>query len=190
MPSTLQWRTGFGWGTLLLPVVTALTAVLATGPVRALALAVALAAGAYAGYRYWQWNASGWRKVHYRAMLAYAGIAARERSAAGQAGKEFDVRYACSELGLLLCGEENRPTVETMLADLSRLEGVFLAGLVERHGAAVLPGAPPDLRHDIIARLRRARMGPQLVIAWVIENTYGGREAARYAVALAAGEAK
>ena len=94
MPSTLQWRTGFGWGTLLLPVVTALTAVLATGPVRALALAVALAAGAYAGYRYWQWNASGWRKVHYRAMLAYAGIAARARSAAGHAGQDFDDRSA------------------------------------------------------------------------------------------------
>ena len=77
-----------------------------------------------------------------------------------------------------------------MLADLGRLQGAFLAGLVERHGAAVLPGAPLDLRHDIIARLRRVRMGPQLVIAWVIENTYGGREAARYAVALAAGEAE
>lgn len=190
MPSNLQWRTGFGWGTLLLPVGAGLTAVLAAGPVRALALAVALVAGGYAGYRYWKWNASGWRKVHYRAMLAYAGIAARERSAAGQAGKEFDVRYACSQLGLLLCGEENRPAVDTMLADLNRLQGAFLAGLVERHGGAVLAGAPPDLRHDIIARLRRVRMGPQLVIAWVIENTYGGREAARYAVAVAAGDAE
>ena len=190
MPSNLQWRTGFGWGTLLLPIVAGLAALLATGAARWIALAVAIAAGGYAVYQYRKWNASGWRKVHYRAMLAYANIAAHERSAAGQAGKDFDVRSACSQLGLLLCGEENRPAVETMLADLARLQGAFLAGLVERHSQAVLPGAPTDLRHDIIARLRRVPMGPQLVIASVIENTCGGREAARYAVALATGDAE
>lgn len=190
MPSTLHWRFGFGWGTLLLPIGALLAALAVSGPVRWIALAVAVGVGIYAVYRYRVWNASGWRKVHSRAMLAYASIAAHERSAAREAGKDFDLYYACSQLGLLLVGEENRPAVERMQADLTRLQGAFLAGLVERHSQAILPGAPLDLRRDIVARLRHMPMGPQLVIAWVIEHTYGGREAAAYAVALAAGDAK
>jgi hypothetical protein len=33
------------------------------------------------------------------------------------------------------------------------------------------------------------QLGPELVIASVIENIYGGPEAARYAIAVASGEA-
>lgn len=187
MPSNLHWRTGFGWGTLLLPIGAGLAALVLTGAAQWLALTLALAAGGYAVYRFRQWNAGGWRKVHYRAMLAYSTIAAQEQTAARETGKDFDLYYACAQLGLLLVGEENRPAVDGMLADLGRLQGAFLAGLVERHAQAVLPGAPRELRDEIIARLRRVRMGPELVIAWVIEGTYGGSEAARYAVAVATG---
>jgi hypothetical protein len=76
-----------------------------------------------------------------------------------------------------------------MLVDLARAQGAFLAGLVERHAAEVLPGAPFELRRDVIVRLRGIGFGPQLVIASVIENIHGGAEAARYAVALATGDA-
>jgi hypothetical protein len=123
-------------------------------------------------------------------MLAYAGIAEREHRLAREVGRKFDVRHACSQLGLLLCGENNQSAVDAMLADLARQQGSFLAGLVERHSAEVLPGPATELRRDIAARLRGVRLGPQLVIAAVIENTCGGQEAARYAVALAVGDAK
>jgi hypothetical protein len=77
-----------------------------------------------------------------------------------------------------------------MLSDLTHLQGAYLAGLVERHAAEVLPGAAYEFRRDLAARLRGIRLGPQLVIASVIENTHGGAEAARYAIALATGDAE
>jgi len=89
----------------------------------------------------------------------------------------------------LLCGEDKKAAVETTLTELTRAGGAYLAALVERHAAEVLPGAPFEMRRDLVAHLRGVRLGPHLVIASVIENIYGGPEAARYAVAVATGDA-
>ena len=187
MASDLKWRMGFGWETILLLVCSSVAAIVSTGASRWLALCVALGAGAHAFYHYRKWNGRAWRKIHFRAMLAYSGIVGREQAFAGQPGPP-DVRSTCSALGLLLCGEDKRTAVEAMLAELDRYEGAFLAGLVERHAAEVLPGASAELRRDVASRLRAIRFGPELVIASVIENIHGGAEAARYAVAVAAGD--
>jgi hypothetical protein len=187
--SDLKWRTGFGWGAALLPICSGLAALLLTGAARWLALAITVLAGGFIIYQYRRWNGHGWRQVHFRAMLAYSGIAGLEAAAAREAGRDFDVHGACSTLGLLLCGEDNRAAVENMLSELARQRGSFLAGLVERHAGEVLRGAPIELRHDVVARLRGVTLGPHLVIASVIENTYGELEAARYAVAVATGDA-
>ena len=162
---------------------------LAAGAARWIAAAAALVASGYMVYRYRSWNGRGWRKVHFRAMLAYAGITARERAIADASDRPFDPGRACAQLGVLLCGDDRRAVVEAILEELMREQGAFLAGLFERHAAQVLPGAPYELRRDLTARLRAMRFGPQLVIAWVIENVYGGPEAARYAVAIASGDA-
>jgi hypothetical protein len=179
---------GFGWEPLVVFACGMAAAVFSTGVSRWAALCVALGAGVYAFHRYRKWNGRAWRQIHFRAMLAYSGIVGREQAFAGQAGRPFDVRSSCSALGLLLCGEEKRAAVEAMLAELDRYEGAFLAGLVERHAAEVLPGASAELRRDVASRLRAIRFGPELVIASVIENIHGGAEAARYAVAVAAGD--
>jgi hypothetical protein len=180
----LKWRV-----VLLLAGAFAL-AVLSRGMVRWAAAAVTAAAAVYAVHRYRQWNGRGWRRVHHRAMLAYEGIAGSERAAARHAGRQFDLGLVCTELGLLLCGEDNRAVVDAMVSDLAVKQGTFLSGLVERHLTEVLPGAPFELRRDLTASLRALPFGPQLLIAFVIENTYGGAEAARYAVALVSGDAE
>jgi hypothetical protein len=190
MASDLEWRTGFGWGAVSLLLCSGLASLFFTGAVRWFALGIAGLASTYLVYQYRRWNGRGWRQVHFRAMLAYSGIAGREHDVARQAGREFDLHSACSQLALLLCGEPNRSAVEAILSDLAKQQGAFLAGLVERHASEVLPGAPLELRRDIVSRLRGVRLGPQLVIASVIENTFGGPEAARYAVALATGDAE
>jgi hypothetical protein len=190
MASDLKWRTGFDWGAIVLVASAGLVAWLAAGLVRWLAATIALAAAAYMVHWYRKWNRPGWQQVHFRAMLAYAGIAAREHAIARQAARDFDRRAACTQLGLLLCGDDNRAAVNAMISDLAHLQGAFLAGLVERHAMEVLPGAPFELRRDLSARLRGVRFGPQLMIAAVVENIYGGPEAARYAVALATGDAR
>jgi hypothetical protein len=188
MASDIKWRMGFGWEPIVMLACASLAALVSSGVSRWMALCVALGAGAYALYRYRKWNGRAWRQIHFRAMLAYTGIVGREQAVARQAGRPLDVRSTCSSLGLLLCGEEKRGAVDAMLAELSRYEGAFLAGLVERHAAEVLPGATAELRREITARLRAMRFGPELVIASVIENIHGGAEAARYAVAVAAGD--
>jgi hypothetical protein len=189
MASDLKWRTGFGWGIIVLGASAGVAAWLAAGVARWLAIAIALASVAYMLYQYRKWNRRGWQQVHFRAMLAYAGIAGREHAKARQSAREFDLHNACTQLGLLLCGEDNREAVEAILRDLTSAQGAFLVGLLERHAAEVLPGAPFELRRDVTARLGGVHFGPQLVIASVIENTYGGAEAARYAVALVTGDA-
>jgi hypothetical protein len=188
MASDLKWRMGFGWEPVLVCACALGAVALGSGFTRWVGLAVAAAAAAYAAYRYRKWNGRGWRQVHFRAMLAYANIVRRENTLARHSGRPFDVRITCSALGLLLCGEEKISAVDAMLKELDRYEGAFLAGLVERYGAEVLPGASAELRHDLIARLRGVRFGPELVIASVIENIHGGPEAARYAIAVAAGD--
>jgi hypothetical protein len=188
MASDLKWRMGFGRGPILVLLCAGIAATLFTGMAQWLAIGVAVLALVYVGYQYRRWNARGWRRVHFRAMLAYSEIARREDAIARRSGREFDLQRACSELGLLLCGEDRKAVVDTMLAELRRYEGAFLVGLVERHAGNVLPGAGVDLRRAIDARLRTVRFGPELVIASVIENIYGGSEAARYAIAVAAGD--
>ena len=180
---------GFGPGPVVILVCAGAAAALSVGLARWLAIGVMLLAGVYAGYRYRRWNAQGWRQVHFRAMLAYSGIAQREQAIGRKSGQEFDLQRACSKLGLLLCGDDNHAAVDAMLADLRRYEGAFLVGLVERHGAEVIPGARVELLRELTPRLRAVRFGPTLVIASVIENIYGGPEAARYAIAVATGDA-
>jgi hypothetical protein len=188
--SHLKWRTGFGWGAVLVAASAGAAALSSAGVTRWLGIATAIVAAAFMTYQYRRWNGRGWRRVHFRAMLAYSGIAGREHAIARDSSREFDFGNACMQLGLLLCGEDKKSAVDAMLTDLTRAQGAFLAGLLERHAAEVLPGAPFEFRRDVIARLRAVRFGPQLVIAYVIENTHGGAEAARYAVALVTGEAE
>lgn len=190
MASDLKWRTGFGWGAVVLLTCSALAAVLFTGPARVLAIAAVILTGAYTVRQYRKWNGRGWRQVHFRAMFAYSGVAGHEHALARQAGTDFDIRRACSRLGLRLCGNDERSAVDAMLSKLTSEQGAFLASLVERHAEEVLSGLSLELRTDIMARLRGIRFGPQLVIASVIERKYGGVEASRYAIALVTGKAE
>jgi hypothetical protein len=188
--SDLKWRMGFDWEPVVVFACAVAGAVLSSGASRWMALAVAAGAAGYAFHRYRKWNGRAWRQIHFRAMLAYSGILGREQAVAREAGRPLDVRRTCSALGMLLCGEEKRIAVEAMLSELDRYEGAFLAGLVERHAAEVLPGASAELRREVTSSLRSMRFGPELVIASVIENIHGGAEAARYAVAVAAGDTR
>jgi len=188
MPSKLKWRTGFDWGVVVLAAGAGIGAALSGGPARWALASLALLSVAYMVQRYWSWNRNGWRCVHHRAMLAYAGIVGRGVEHAQGHGESFEIADACTALGLLLCGDDNRPVVESMVADLMRAQGGYLAGLVERHGREALPGAPFEFHRELLVRLRQMPLGPELVIAMVVENIYGGVEATRYAVALATGE--
>jgi len=188
MASRLEWRAGFGAGPVVLCGVGGLAAWVASGWVAWVGWGLLLGSAAYMVFRYRRWNGSPWRRVHFRAMLAYQDIVERGRSRERDGGPAFDVGDACTDLGLLLCGDD-RDAVQGMVAHLARTQGGYLAGLAERHAAEVLPGAPFELRREVVLGLRQLPFGPHLVIASVIENIEGGPEAARYALAVLSGDA-
>lgn len=188
MASSLKWRTGFGWGAVVLLACSAIATVLFTGAARLLPMAAGIVTGAYTVQQYRKWNGRGWRQVHFRAMLAYSGIAENEDAIARQAGQDLDIHRACSRLLLQLYGNDQAPAVDALLSELTSEQGAFLADLVERHAEEVLSGSSLEVRADLMARVRGVRFGPQLVIASAIEARYGGVEASRYAIALVKGE--
>jgi hypothetical protein len=141
------------------------------------------------GYRYWQYNGSPWRRVHFRAMRYYARVAGVEAAQAEAEGREFDPKRACLLLGLVLCGEDKRLNVNAMVEALEEERGDYLAGLILAHGRGVWPGADDQKLARLADALRSTQLGPQLIIANVVENTFGATEAVRYVVALARGDA-
>src|SRR5258708_887668 len=99
MASDLKWRTGFGWGAVLVAVFAGTAAFSFAGVTRWLGLAAAMLAASFMIYRYRKWNGCAWRQVHFRAMLAYSGIAGREHANARESGRAFDFGNACTQLG-------------------------------------------------------------------------------------------
>lgn len=189
MASHLKWQFGFEWWAVSFLTFGVASALLTRGALRLVGMAVAASMLGLMVHQYRKWNAAGWRRVHFRSMLAFRTIADRHRSRAAVEGRPFDMGAACGDLALLLCGEHNRAAAVAMTADLVTHQGSYLAGVFERHWRDVLPSASVATREDVVQRLRGRRLGPELVIAAAIENTYGARETARYAMALAAGDA-
>ena len=189
MASDLKWRTGFGWGS-----VAALTgglglAALSAGAGRLTGVVIILLALAFVATQYRKWNGEPWRQLHFRAMLAYARISGLQQAGAQAQGTPFDVRTACRELGLLLCGPDKSAAVDVMVESLAEEQGAYLADLFERHCSTAVPTLPPSERSKLADRLRGVTLGPQLVVANVLENTHGPLEATKYAVALLNGDA-
>ena len=189
MASDLKWRTGFGWGPVLVFAVFAAGVWLGTGTWRWGAAAMAILAALYMLVQYRKWNGRGWTSVHYRAMLVWAQVAGWESGAAEREGREFDRLAACRQLAIRMSGPGKELNVEAMLTALQEEQGIYLASLVERHREDLLPGAEDERLQRVLAELRKALLGPELVICNVIENTHGSLEAARYVLALADGTA-
>jgi hypothetical protein len=71
-----------------------------------------------------------------------------------------------------------------MIFALQREQGSYLAALFEKHARELLPKADVEQVSNFSNVLRRVELGPQLIVANVVENTYGSLEAARHALAL------
>lgn len=189
MVSDLKWRTGFGWGSVV-----ALTGglglvALSASVGRWVGAGITFFALAFVVMQYRKWNGEPWRKLHFRAMLAYARIAGLQQALAQAQGTPFDARAACRELGILLCGPDKSVAVDVMVESLAEEQGAYLADLFERHCSTVVPTLPQSDRSRVADHLRGVTLGPQLVIANVLENTHGHLEATKYAVALFNGDA-
>jgi hypothetical protein len=189
MASDLKWRTGFGWGSVGLLAFGLGVAVLTPGVARWLGLVVGVLALVFMVTQYRKWNGSPWRQLHFRALLAYSRIAGVHQASAQAQSRPFDLDAACRELGLQLCGSDKRASVDAMIDELSKEQGDYLANLFQQHVSVIEPSLQAVDRSAMADRLRAVTLGPQLVIANVLENTHGPIEATRYTLALLNGEA-
>jgi hypothetical protein len=184
MVSGLKWQFGFGWGSVSLFVTFVVICLTSSGIVCWITIVITILAFAFLVVQYKNWNTKGWRQVHGRAMQLYAPISAKEMFNAKRANREFNHAQACRELGLTLTGKGREANVDAMISALQQEQGGYLAFLFEGHARELLPKADVEQVSNFSGVLRRVELGPQLVVANVVENTFGSLEAARYALAL------
>ncbi len=189
MASDLKWRTGFDWGSVCILAAGSGAAVFGTGAVRWFGAVTSTLALAFMAAQFRKWNRHGWPQVHFRGMLAYSAIAGKESARSTLEGRTFDRLRACEELGRMMCGPSKSANVSAMIQELSEEHGDYLARILETTSAELHPETTTDQRQALAAKLAAVDMGPVLVIANVIENTYGPREAGKYTLALLEGKA-
>ena len=184
--SGLKMRLGFGWTTVFVICAAASLFVLTGGVIKWVAASIGILFTLYAAGQGWKWNGAPWRRVHYRAMLTYAGLAGLETARAEQQGREFSREIACRALSGVLDGNRGSAYVDELLA---MKPGGYLSAVLAPHFKVLLPNAPEENVPELFAKLRALDLGPIHVITKAIENRYGETEAARYVVAVIQGKA-
>lgn len=190
MVSDLRWKLGFGWTNLALLIILFSLSIYFKGVMRGITGTLFTFICIFTCYRYYQWNSTPWRKVHGRAMLLYAKHASIESSTANRENRSFEIENACCRMALEMCGNNNELNVTIMIGCLSEEQGNYLARLLEDHLISLLPNIQHEAILEIISTAKKIPLCPQLVIANIIENTFGPIEATKYALALLSGEAK
>jgi hypothetical protein len=184
----LKWWAGFDWNGLVFLLAALTVAAVARGPIQIFAATVALLSFLMIAWRTFRWNRKGWAQVHHRAMLVYADIARSEDLKARRENRTYNRIDAWTALGVAIAGRQSsKQGIDAMIHFLDTERGAYFARLVERHGAEPIPD--DDARVWLAEWARNVEFGPQLVIGHVVENTFGGAEAARYALALIRREA-
>jgi hypothetical protein len=189
--SGLMWRAGFDWVVVDLLVAASVGAIFLEGALRIAPASVALLILLLAFYRWHRWNKRGWRQLHHRAMLLYAQILGLEAGRAERENRTFIEVDACRKLALaMIRGRWRDASVEAMISGLVSDQGDYFVDILRQFGAEAAPKVNGETISLMAERLRSIEFGPQFLIGNVIENTFGGKEAARYAIALATGKAK
>jgi hypothetical protein len=134
--------------------------------------------------RYNRWNGAGWRKVHGRAMLAYASLAGEEMALSRQEGRQFNPENPCRKLAYRLVGYGKQNEADAMVNALVLEQGQYFSHLISLYGHEVEPRLSEQQLMKLQEVTDQFEIGPQLVIGNVIENTFGGEEATKYVMAI------
>ena len=71
-----------------------------------------------------------------------------------------------------------------MICGLVAERGGYFADLVRKHAGRATQNFDLKTVHLVADKIHDLDFGPQLVIGNIVENTFGGEEAARYVIAL------
>ncbi len=189
MASYLKLKAGFGWPLLLLFLAFLVAVIIFGGVARVVFIVLTLFFGFWLGCMCYTYNGSPWRRVHFRGMLLYAAAFGKEMALSQAEGRTYNVVNACRDMALFMCGPEKEIFVNAMIEELVEEKGDYFVRLLESYHAMVFPKATDEQISSIIETVRKIDFGHQLVIGNIIENTYGGKEAARYVLAILTGRA-
>jgi hypothetical protein len=184
MVSNLKWRTGFGWTSLLAFVVSVAISAITAGVLRGMLLAFAILLAVWLSYKYYTYNGSPWRKTHFRGMLLYSAAAGKEANLAKIENRSFNVLNPVKEMALLMCGKSKEDNVSAMIDDLRKEQGGYYVSLFISNASSVFPKMNETTITNIVQALEEMKFSPQSVICNIVENTYGGKEATKYILAL------
>jgi hypothetical protein len=187
----ISWYFGFGWLSIL-TVAACAVGINRLGGAIAWALYVPfLLVALYMTVRFRLFNAQPWRRVHARAMIAYARLAEQEYEAARKAGREFDIVVPCRGLAEHILGRSPSAEIDSLVGEGRKR---YYAELAEAYPLAFLKGVGEDRRDAVLAGVRRdieaSKLGPDIVIAKAIERKHNRREAANYLQALLLGRVR
>jgi hypothetical protein len=83
-----------------------------------------------------------------------------------------------------MVGHGREANADAMIQELVKECGDYFAELLEKYAGRVAPELDLETVRMIADKIRQLDFGPQLVIGNIVENTFGGEEAARYVIAL------
>ena len=127
-------------------------------------------------------NSDPIRSIHNKAMRIFAHYAGLEMAAAKRDGREYDVSVPCQQMALDMCGADKKENVKVMISELQDELGAYFLEILSSGYVTTTP--------DLINRASVDKMCPQLVIANIIDNTYGRETASIYVLGLFTGKYK
>ncbi len=186
--SKIRYLCGFGWGTLILFAALLAISVHFTGPISWISSVLLTFVTCYMLYQIWKYNGSPWRRIHFRAMLLYAHAAGIESYLAEREKRSFQTGNACQSLANYYIVDE--VDAYSTISILDMFGGKHVADALINHKRELFPQINEELFKDMINHLYSLKLCPQIVIAKIIDQTYGEKETAKYAYALLTGDAK
>ncbi len=189
----IAWFLGFGWVSIFTVLLCGL-AVSQLGGVWAWVLYVPLLVVAvYMTARYKLFSTQPWRRVHAKAMLAYAPLAGQAYDLARLEGRTYDVLVPCRGLAETLFGPGlgRSDEIQDLLGDGRKR---YYQALVQACPQVFVKGLGPDRHADVLAGVQRdiqaSALGPDILIAREIERKHGRLQAAHYLQALLLGKVR
>lgn len=188
--SRLKWNYGIGWLAVSLVIIFVGITALTQGFIQIASFFVLALLILFNANQWRKWNKPGWQQVHYRAMLTYSELSGAEMAYAQNEGREFSRLKACTALAHRLTGPGREANVAAMMDALAKERNEYFSKLLSRFGSEAEPRLDRQTLLTLADQMPPLEISPLHVIANVVENTFGGQEAAKYVIALATGKAK
>lgn len=195
--SKFRLKYGFSPWLVFLAFVCILFAIYLNGIFKAIPICFLILISIFMHRKYNIYNSQLWRKVHYPAMIMYAGILGSVFETQKDRPDLAD-KYAHNNckalLARILDKDMNDQQICSSMLNIEVARGEYLSNMFDAYaGDSFSVATLSEIEYYKLLQKtlqENTSMGPHLVIAKAIELLYGKEEAGKYALALLKGEAK